>query len=691
MKVLVSFGGSSRGILDFYKSKFKDGSIEFEREDYIENLNNFLSKGGTADRIVLTQDSLTRDGSYDGAKMYESIMVLLSVTSNVLSKTEVVVFVSNKELADILSSEAFSYGDRFKILMFGAETKPEANVLIEAARDSVRNFDKSIVISKYVYKQDVQDYSNQSAASDNNIQTEDMFVTADEDGDEDDVSDLDWEYNLSDEDDSDVYENDDEEDGDNFLSIEDIKEEPNEVEDVASIEESTIINEVEEQEVLKELDIDVNKNDVVDDTSITDDSNIDTASIDISSTEELIEDTDELFEDTNLDIGLEDNTNELFEDTTVEDDNLEDTSVDVNNLFDNSTTDDNSEDLFNDTVADSNLEKVSLDTDIKLDTKTDKKDNNSNKKEKKSLFGFGKKDKNSNSNTNLKDKDYDELYNVLDSYNRRGHLILVSGASNAGKTTVAGNMASLLANLGYSVALVDFDLAKRGQTYLSNDAYLAVRNDDNYSKVLTKAINNKTSNISARGAIVRVGLHLFGTSISEDTPVIDDVVDDKLNVREFVYNLKTVYNFIVVDCPICYLGDKLSEIVLGADSIILNVEPTNKSLSEFVLELSNIDEYKVRKDMFTRSKVLVNRSQSNSGVALGYKYKNYYDMLAILDRHIFDSTGYETNGMFSSIKVLGDIQDIKGIDNLILSDKYFSDTKDGKGIYLDLLYSLFVG
>ena len=123
-----------------------------------------------------------------------------------------------------------------------------------------------------------------------------------------------------------------------------------------------------------------------------------------------------------------------------------------------------------------------------------------------------------------------ELRKMLDTYNRRGHCMVVSGTSNSGSTTLAGNIANVVASLSYTVAIVDFDLSKRGQTYLSKDAFLAVNNSgDNYSDTLMKVINNKNSNISANGAIIKAGLNLFGTNVEEDTPDIEKVIRGKIS------------------------------------------------------------------------------------------------------------------------------------------------------------------
>jgi hypothetical protein len=284
----------------------------------------------------------------------------------------------------------------------------------------------------------------------------------------------------------------------------------------------------------------------------------------------------------------------------------------------------------------------------------------------------------------------DELRKMLDTYNRRGHCMVVSGASNSGSTTLAGNIANVVASLGYTVAIVDFDLSKRGQTYLSRDAFLAVNSGDNYSETLVKVINNKNSNISANSAIVKAGLNLFGTNVEEDTPDISKVVKSQDKLRDFIYNLKSIYNFIVFDCPLDYLETHLAELEIGADSLVLNVEPTNKSLLEFTMKLVNISDYRISRDIFNRAKIVVNKSNSSSGKVLGKKYSNYLNMMSLLDQHIYDVTGHETGGMFTRLRVVSSLPVIANLDSYIYNRGYFSDTREGKEMYLKVLSDILI-
>ncbi|MCP6133952.1 hypothetical protein NL393_32760, partial [Klebsiella pneumoniae] len=92
-------------------------------------------------------------------------------------------------------------------------------------------------------------------------------------------------------------------------------------------------------------------------------------------------------------------------------------------------------------------------------------------------------------------------------------------------------------------------------------------------------------------------------NVEEDTPDIEKVIKGQDKLRDFIYNLKSIYNFIVFDCPVEYLESHLAELVIGADSLVLTVEPNNKSLLELTMRLVNIDDYRISRDIFSRAKI----------------------------------------------------------------------------------------
>lgn len=790
MKILICAGDKSNNLLDALGKKFSDGSIEFDKECYVSDINDYLNKGGSFNRIVVTAQAIDKDGTFASNIEYQMFIIatLVEILKERQPKSDLVFLLGdNNELADIAYNECYSLGDRVRVLHLTKDVKVTVNLLVKVC---VLPFDKMDVdiINTYIYKgTDVSSNISSTVGTDNNFTNMVRVSDLDEEPNEFDTN----EPDEQDTDDYSEFNNDDFENGgfdengfeesefeennfdntvdfdennfkedfdntvdfieddfesDTYNEAEEFEEdfdnaEEIEVEEDDSIDESLSgDNELEFDEDTSDIetnyesDFDTDGFDTSDiedeadyesdfdtdgfDTDGFDEDSSDTEDFDNSDTEDFDTDSDievadgefdssdsdtefadEEFDSSDSDINnfdTEDDSNGVKSDLTEDDsDTFESENELANDLFDIEDTDaneiDETNELFETEPDEVELENEEIETEDVINNISDNNSSTSEIPKRKCLFGRTKDNKTSNNSTASNSIDLAELRKILDSYSRRGHCMLVSGTSNSGTTTLAGNIANVVAGLGYNVAIVDFDLSKRGQTYLSRDAFMAVNSDSNYTDTLMKVINNRNSNISANSAIVKTGLNLFGTSVEEDTPNIEKIVKSQNDLRDFIYNLKTIYNFIVIDSPMDYLDKHLSELVVSSDSIVLTVEPTNKSLLEFTMNLVNIEEYKVSRDIFSRAKIVASKVSGSTDKILGKKCNNYNSMLRLLDQHIYDVTGNETGGMFSNLRVSGVIPSIVNLDSYIYSKGYFSDTKLGKEMYLSVLSAIMIG
>lgn len=800
MKILICAGDKSNNLLDALGKKFSDGSIEFDKECYVSDINDYLNKGGSFNRIVVTAQAIDKDGTFASNIEYQMFIIatLVEILKERQPKSDLVFLLGdNNELADIAYNECYSLGDRVRVLHLTKDVKVTVNLLVKVC---VLPFDKMDVdiINTYIYKgTDVSSNISSTVGTDNNFTNMVRVDELDEEPNEFDNTEPDYQdtdnysdFEESDFEESNFEESEFEEDNfeedfgednldeggfeeDDFESDTSIETEEIEVDEDESTDESLsgdyehnfnedtgdIETDYEsdfntdsfdtsdiEDEADYESDFDTEGFDTEEfdnsdtenfngdsfdtsdievddfdtdrfDTEDFDEDSLDTEDFDNSDTEDFdtnsdievadgefdssnsdTEFADEEFDSSDGDINnfdTEENSNDMNSDLTEDSDTFESENDLANDLFDiEDTTDsdvDETDELFETEHNEAELENEEIETEDVINNISDNNSNTSEVPKRKGLFGRAKESKTSN-NSNVSNKtDLTELKKILDSYSRRGHCMLVSGTSNSGTTTLAGNIANVVAGLGYNVAIVDFDLSKRGQTYLSRDAFMAVNSDSNYTDTLMKVINNRNSNISANSAIVKTGLNLFGTSVEEDTPNIEKIVKSQNDLRDFIYNLKTIYNFIVIDSPMDYLDKYLSELVICSDSIVLTVEPTNKSLLEFTMNLVNIEEYKVSRDIFSRAKIVASKASGSVDKILGKKCNNYNSMLRLLDQHIYDVTGNETGGMFSNLRVSGVIPSIANLDSYIYSKGYFSDTKLGKEMYLSVLSAIMIG
>lgn len=722
MKVLLIGGRSGEAVVSAMRQKFSDGSVEFASIEYIEDLQVYLNTGGFADRLLVMEQGLNRDGERELGDLYQLIQELTGILCSRLSNADIIFVSQDEEVSDFILSLTFMLGDRVGVLYYNTTEKFKVSFFRELSLVQLNSLKSNLALGKFVYEGKGSEFNavEQVNVSNNftDVEKVDDFDSESEFNEDFTAEDTDTDWGDTDTDTDwgdtsdlnslfgETEETAEKEETDSNTVIESVDSElvsDNELSELPTVdfglESSSIDADFTTVEEQSENEVKFEEPDEFD--SFTEDS-FDSELVSGSSDYFIddIENADNsltLEESNNEKENLEDVENEstevpeevevdsLSSDLFEEPDSFTEESDSFTEENDTFTAESDVSDLFEtdnshvETVSDGEQEKI--EEAVKVEVKSEKP---VKEKHKFGLFGRGKERKKEVSRENLEV----ELREMLDSYNRRGHVMTVSGSSDSGKTTIAGNTANLIANMGYTVALVDFDLHKRGQVFLNSSAYESVIHDDNYEDVLLRVINSKGTDVSAQASIVKEGLSLFGLSVNEDTPDLQKIIKDRESISNFVYNLKALYNFVIIDCPMQYMNTDLGELAIISDTVAITSNVSNKSMLEFIMEITNINDHRVGRDIVGRGRVVLNRCDSTSGALLGYRYNNYPDIFAILDRFVYDSTGYSTDGMFSGMLHSTTIPTINGLDSLILGKKYFSETPSGKELYVNLLHSL---
>ena len=727
MKVLLIGGRSGEAVVSAMRQKFSDGSVEFASIEYIEDLQVYLNTGGFADRLLVMEQGLNRDGERELGDLYQLIQELTGILCSRLSNADIIFVSQDEEVSDFILSLTFMLGDRVGVLYYNTTEKFKVSFFRELSLVQLNSLKSNLVLGKFVYEGKGSEFHavEQVNVSNNftDVEKVDDFDSESEFNEDFTAEDTDTDWGDTDTDtdwgdtsdlNSLLGETAEKEETDSVTEIESIDSElvgdeelpelPELPTEDFGLEASSINENHDKLEELPELDDkfeepdefdsfigDSFDNELVADSS--DDFTEDVENADNSLTlEESNKDNLEEVENESTEVQEEAEVDSLSSDLFEEPDSFteeSDSFIEESDSFTEEKDTFNQEsdvsDLFEtdnshvETVSDGEQERI--EEAVKVEVKSEKP---VKEKHKFGLFGRGKERKKEVSRESLEV----ELREMLDSYNRRGHVMTVSGSSDSGKTTIAGNTANLIANMGYTVALVDFDLHKRGQVFLNSSAYESVIHDDNYEDVLLRVINSKGTDVSAQASIVKEGLSLFGLSVNEDTPDLQKIIKDRESISNFVYNLKALYNFVIIDCPMQYMNTDLGELAIISDTVAITSNVSNKSMLEFIMEITNINDHRVGRDIVGRGRVVLNRCDSTSGALLGYRYNKYSDIFAILDRFVYDSTGYSTDGMFSGMLHSTTIPTINGLDSLILGKKYFSETPSGKELYVNLLHSL---
>ena len=278
------------------------------------------------------------------------------------------------------------------------------------------------------------------------------------------------------------------------------------------------------------------------------------------------------------------------------------------------------------------------------------------------------------------------LKEKLDVFKRNGCIITVTGGKASGKTTVAGNLANILCKFGYSVLVIDMDTMSKGQTTLNQDNFVTINSGRSEQSALKSALGSTSDRIGRFVSIVRPGFHVLGTSTRADKLSYGDIENKYIN--RFLHNCQNSYNFIIVDIPFEAAADRFADMVTIANQLIITERLDNAGLMDMLIDMSNIEDEDMTDAIFEKAKVVFNMDYGAKAL-LGKKVNKTSDVLNALDIRLNDVIGFNPDYSFSDLEVVYAIKHNNNIKNYILDKKYYSDTVEGKNLFVDLLCKIF--
>ena len=147
-------------------------------------------------------------------------------------------------------------------------------------------------------------------------------------------------------------------------------------------------------------------------------------------------------------------------------------------------------------------------------------------------------------------------------------IVITSGKGGVGKTTTTANLGAALAQLGHTVVLIDADIGLRNL-----DVVMGLENRIVYHVV--DAIKGKCT---VQKALIKdrrmENLWLLPASQTDDK---DAVTPD--DMRSLVFELKTTYDFVLIDCP-AGIEQGFRNAIAGADEAIVVATPEVSSIRD---------------------------------------------------------------------------------------------------------------
>ena len=279
-------------------------------------------------------------------------------------------------------------------------------------------------------------------------------------------------------------------------------------------------------------------------------------------------------------------------------------------------------------------------------------------------------------------KNINKVKDILKPFASRGNSIVVTGCGGCGTSTVAFNLANIIAQIGYTVLLVDMDIDGRSQSYISKYNYDSMDVD---GANLMSAVNSST-NMNTHATVVKTGFHLLTMGLATDAAPIEELLH-KEKLSRFASVVKTSYNFIIYDIPFKHSVNFLSDIVFMCENLVLVTDASNWGITKTMLAVCNIDSDDMQDVIFSKAQIVFNKYR-NLNRLFGLKVRTCADITQAMDRKVIELVGDDIGLQFSRMSIAGIINDDPMFENGWYEDVQYSDTKKGQDIFVDLIESI---
>ena len=275
------------------------------------------------------------------------------------------------------------------------------------------------------------------------------------------------------------------------------------------------------------------------------------------------------------------------------------------------------------------------------------------------------------------------LEELLKPYLKRGALFVVTGSPNTGKTVISANIANLLCRYGYRVCVLDLDFQGKGQSYLNLDTFRTVHGGFQLKMNSVNVVNSTGTDFAKWTDVVKSGYHVITTTLNSDVDETHNLVRNETMGR-LVRQLTSAYNFVIVDVGFHDLVTYFKDFADTADMILSVEEATQKGLTTFMLNMTNIADEDITNVMFSRLSLVLNKEDGMKSL-FGKKVNRTNDILETLDDTVSALAQQMLDYSFTDIPVVSILKYSNVYEKFWYTNKYITDTKDGDRIFTEML------
>ena len=722
MKVLIAAGVKTNNIVNPLRERFTSGAIALSSETNVDGIFRFIHKGEIFDRAIIVEPAIMGDfGSSDYESGREKIIKLLEIIrSSNNSGAQFIFVVTNTELANVIMEEMFELGsEQVKIIVNKAKFKLKFFIeLCTLELSEIKDIYESISTAKTVENTvDVNGDStplNAQAPEYEHQGYEEVKPEPQAENNVGDISSFDP-SNIGDYPEPPAeYGDGDPETGEYDDKLETIEEvqgnenEPDEVVETGGESDFSMLN-AGTTEFENPENVEYKDNGLGDVPEETFAENAENADLNGDNSEEnfeemfdnpenteytdpgflpaeSIENPQENQENQENQFNEEDNTDFIEEETNPENSEYTDRGFlpaenieNVENIDNTTSFDDMNDGMYenneDDEINNSAVEESAPVIPVVPLNNGDNNDVNGNTVVNGTeYFGDMYDDESDDSiMTHMSDTNVQMLQKMLSAGQKN---LVFTGVPGGGKTTMAYNVAMLIARLGFTTLYVDCDTETRGVSYIDTKVYNWVHTDDDTVSSLAHAMGN-SANIIAYAGVVIPGLHVLTLGLDQDTVPLDRVgTISREKIHRFSSMAKQNYQFVIYDVPFKQLHNCACDLAYLADKLIYITEASTRGLIKMMLDIADVEEDDFRQLFIKKTYIVLNKYHQSIKI-FNKDMKSASKILRELDGIIYEVVGGEVSDRFEAMNILQTLPIIPDINNYWFSKKAYVETENG--------------
>lgn len=287
----------------------------------------------------------------------------------------------------------------------------------------------------------------------------------------------------------------------------------------------------------------------------------------------------------------------------------------------------------------------------------------------------------------LDNDDIRALKVLLANVANRKMSFVVTGSQGSGKTTVAYNLATLLANMGYPTLYVDCDTETRGVSYIDSKVYKWVHTDDLTVGALPAAIGN-VSNLIKYVGVIKPSLHVLTLGLDQDLKPLDKIgAIDRDKIHKFSSVVRTNYSYVIYDIPFDTLKNCAVDLVYSCEKLLYMTDSTTRGMVNLMLDVADIEDDDLRQLVMRKTDIVLNKVIKGCKL-FGRNITKSSKLLEQLDNIIYEVVGDNVTDRFGSMNVTKTLPFVPEIENFWFTKKAFVDTRNGVKFMGGLLGSI---